>query len=83
MEIKADRTVTVNGEVLVEDYVYMDYGWRVKPGVWKIGEGEIFVLGDHRNESHDSEDFGCVKADSVLGRVLFRLYPFADFGGVD
>ena len=83
VEIKADRTVTVNGEVLVEDYVYMDYGWRVKPGVWKIGEGEIFVLGDHRNESHDSEDFGCVKADSVLGRVLFRLYPFADFGGVD
>ena len=45
--------------------------------------GELFVLGDNRNISHDSRAFGTIKADSVFGRVLFRFYPLDKFGTVD
>lgn len=83
VEITRDGRVILNGELLTEEYVYKDTGYIPDAGVWKIGKGEIFVLGDHRNVSNDSGEFGPVSADTVLGRVLFRLYPFEKFGGVD
>ncbi len=36
-----------------------------------IGEDELFVLGDNRNSSYDSEDYGPVKISWVYGKVLF------------
>ena len=35
-----------------------------------VGEGELFVLGDNRNNSYDSEDYGCIQSDWLMGRVL-------------
>lgn len=40
-----------------------------KDGV-TVGEGELFVLGDNRNNSLDSEDYGCIKSDWLMGRVI-------------
>ena len=61
-----------NGEV-VNDFVmntrYFGVG-GVTPGTWTVGEGELFVLGDNRNNSYDSEDYGCIKADWLMGKVL-------------
>jgi len=61
-----------NGEV-VNDFVMMlkrlGYG-GVFPGIWTVGEGELFVLGDNRNNSYDSEDYGCIKAEWLMGKVL-------------
>lgn len=37
----------------------------------RIPEGYYFVLGDHRNVSIDSRQFGLVKQDEILGHVLF------------
>lgn len=48
-----------------------------------VPEGELFVLGDHRNNSTDSRVIGTVRCDAVLGKVLFRIYPFEDFGEVE
>lgn len=49
-----------------------------------VGEGEMFVLGDHRNNSHDSEDAGCLKLQDVIGVVLQsqlgREKPLGFFG---
>ena len=44
-----------------------------------VPEGEIFALGDHRNNSSDSRHYGTMREDSVLGRVILRFYPFPDF----
>ena len=59
--------------VYEEDYYYE----------FVVPEGEIFVLGDHRNNSADSRTFGTVSTDAVLGKVLFRAFPFSEFGLVD
>ena len=84
ISIKADGRVFLNGKLLKEDYVYESNKYHIyKEQEWVLGEGEIFVLGDHRDISEDSEDFGPVKADSVLGKVLFRILPFDSFGGLD
>ena len=42
----------------------------VHEGTWTVGEGELFVLGDNRNNSYDSEDYGCIQSSWLMGRVL-------------
>ncbi|MBQ2875721.1 MAG: signal peptidase I [Clostridia bacterium] len=80
--IERNGDVYVNGKKLTEKYIYEDLPHSYKENTWYVGKGEIFVLGDHRNVSDDSEDFGPVSVDSVLGKVLFRVWPFEVFGQV-
>ena len=75
--------IKVNNEILYEPYVYTDYDHYTNESemckTWYIEEGEIFVMGDHRNASDDSRKFGPVKSDSVLGKVIVRFLPFDRF----
>ena len=41
-----------------------------------IKNNEVFVLGDNRNASKDSRSFGPVEKSFIIGRVLFRGWPF-------
>ena len=78
--------VYINGEYLAEEYAYNEIdNSALDGGVWTIGEGEVFVLGDNRYNSTDSRDsrVGPIDIDSILGKVLFRFYPFDKFGAVD
>ena len=88
--VKIDRygNVYVNGELLDEsDYVYTDGPVEIPQDIIDkeitIEEGEIFVMGDHRNNSADSRTEGPIKEDSILGKILIRFYPFEKFGRVD
>jgi len=45
-----------------------------------VGEGEIYVLGDNRDMSYDSEDYGVIESDWVLGKVLMIISRGGKFG---
>lgn len=72
-------TVSVNGQVLDEPYVntLTNLSYDMTFPV-TVPEGKLFVLGDNRNDSLDSRstDIGFINENKVLGKVVFRFYPF-------
>ncbi|HTC86266.1 MAG TPA: signal peptidase I [Candidatus Acidoferrum sp.] len=85
VEIKDDGFVYVNGTKLSEPYLYSE-GGQAQPttpngqSVWHVPDGELFVMGDHREASADSRSFGTVPVGSVIGRAWLRYWPFNTFG---
>lgn len=78
--------VYIDGILLLEDYAYNEVTFTSgNEGKWVIGENEIFVLGDNRYNSTDSrhENVGPIDIDSILGKVIVRIYPFDRFGKVE
>ena len=72
-------TVSVNGQELDEPYINtptnLSYDMTFPV---TVPEGKLFVLGDNRNGSLDSRstDIGFINENKVLGKVVFRFYPF-------
>ena len=82
IEVK-DGSVWVNGVKLVEPYVFG--GQPTDPftgqSIWQVPAGDVFVLGDHRQESQDSRWFGPIPKSTVIGRAWLRYWGGA-FGFV-
>jgi len=72
-----DGQVYINRQLLDESYlkVKMDY-----TGTWSVPAGQLFVLGDNRNNSSDSHDWGTVPMDYVVGKALLVYWPPLDWG---
>ena len=81
--------IYIDGEVLdesaYEDTMLFDptfYSeWDVgqgEDGKFTVPEGYVFVMGDHRTNSHDSRYVGPIALSNVVGRVHGVLYPFKD-----
>lgn len=71
-----DGGVLIDGRPLIEPYlpagtVTSDFDPVLVP------DGEVFVLGDNRGNSHDSRfaDFGTIEIDSIVGRAIARIWP--------
>jgi signal peptidase I len=75
-----DGLVYVNGLFSTEDYVPSMYeDVRSYPEI-TIPPHSYFVMGDHRNLSNDSRDFGPVDASYVYGKAVFGYWPVAKLG---
>jgi signal peptidase I len=76
-----DSQVFVNGYPLVEPYL-----GGITPGYYgpvTIPPLHIFVLGDNRNFSNDSRNFGTVPLEDVVGRAWFSYWPTDQIGFVE
>ncbi|MCH2584792.1 MAG: signal peptidase I [Planctomycetes bacterium] len=69
--------VRINGKVLKEGYLEdKDYGLYDAEIDEEVGLGQLYVLGDNRDDSHDSRRFGSVSEESLKGKVVVRWWPF-------
>jgi len=72
-----DTQVFVNGRAL--DETYIDPRRQGNPYAptsnLVIPDGAYFVLGDNRNGSSDSRDWGCVPQGNVIGRAALVYWP--------
>lgn len=48
-----------------------------------LGEDQYYVLGDNRNNSHDSKQFGPISQSLIRGTVLYRYAPRSRMGTVE
>ena len=81
IEIDTDGVVYLNGEKLDEPYTQqLAIGECDLDFPFQVPQEQYFVLGDMRVSSIDSRNtlIGCVKKDQIVGKVIFRIWPFKE-----
>ena len=75
-----------NGKIYINDKEYNDefaYGDTSDYEQVTLDEDEYFILGDNRLISKDSRYFGTITEDEIIGKVVFRFWPFSKIGTVN
>jgi len=74
--------VYLNGEPITEDYVPPQYAdWSSHLEI-TVPNGYYFMMGDNRNRSKDSREFGPVAERYVVGKAVFGYWPMEKLGTV-
>ncbi len=85
VDISPEGDVYVNGELLDEPYLTEkalgDCNIELP---YQVPESRVFVMGDHRSISVDSRNtaVGCVAEEQIVGKLIFRVWPFDYFGEI-
>lgn len=83
VDIDLDGNVFVDGLLLEEPYIsdkaLGDCNIELP---YQVPENRIFCMGDHRATSVDSRNtvVGCVADEQIVGKIVFRVWPIAEFG---
>ena len=83
VDIDRDGNVYVNEELIEEPYlVEKAFGICDLELPYQVPANKFFVMGDHRSVANDSRlsAIGCVASDDIVGRLVFRVWPFSAFG---
>ncbi len=76
VEIRQGK-VFVQGVPLDEPYI-QEVGFY--SGTWELGPGEYFVLGDNRQNSSDSHNWGVLPRENIVGKAWLCYWPPEDWG---
>ena len=85
--LPGDKVEVKNGKVYVnnlpikENYLEArpDYQW----GPVVVPVNSYLVLGDNRNNSYDSHYRGFVPRQNIIGKAMFRFWPFNRIGDIE
>lgn len=72
--------VYVNGAAIPEPYVLDDYQDARSYAETVLPANAYFVLGDHRNSSNDSREFGPIMRGYIYGKAVFGYWPMEKVG---
>ena len=74
-----DGMVYINNQAIDEPYIAASPRYQ---GEWTVPADHIFVLGDNRNNSSDSHNFGAVPMVNMIGEAFFVYWPPTDWGTI-
>jgi signal peptidase I len=76
--------ISIEGGRILVDGVPIDEPYIASPsrysGVWDLGEGEYFVLGDNRANSSDSHTWGILPRQNMVGKAWVSYWPPESWG---
>ena len=82
-----DARVYIGEEQVLLEEEYLKEEWVVDNGpyTFEVPEGCYLVLGDNRNNSKDARywDNTYVEEEQILGKAVFRYWPFSSIGTLD
>lgn len=67
-----------DGQPLAEPYILESPVYDMAPR--QVPQGDVFVMGDNRNDSNDSHVWGSLPQDNIIGQARFRFWPLSRFG---
>lgn len=75
-----EGTLFRNGQYVSEPYIKEEMVYFLPPQ--RVPPEHLFVLGDNRNNSSDSADWGFLPMKNVVGKVAFIYSPISRMGPV-
>jgi signal peptidase I len=73
----ADGKIYINGQLMLEPYLKVTTN---RGGDWTVPAGNLFVMGDNRNNSSDSRTWGFVPLENIIGRAEVIYLPPQHWG---
>ncbi len=86
VDMDEEGNVSVNGKLIDEPYLKEKaFGDANIAFPFQVPENRYFCMGDHRSTSVDSRhtEIGCVSEEQIVGKIVFRIWPFSGFGGLE
>ena len=77
---ESDHILRVDGVPLDEPYI--NEPLRYETPLTVVPPGMVWVLGDNRNNSFDSHQWGLLEQSKIIGRADLVYWPLSDFGTV-
>jgi len=83
--LPGEKVQVIKGEVFVNDKPLPEpfqptQGSYTMPAPVVVPEGQVFVLGDNRNNSNDSHNWGPLPAENIVGRAWVSYWPPDQWG---
>lgn len=85
VDIDEEGNVSVDGQPLEEPYLTeKSFGDANITLPYQVPDNRYFCMGDHRSTSVDSRhtEIGCVSEEQIVGKIVFRVWPLAEFGNL-
>jgi len=76
--------ISINGIKISEPYINQETssssGTLVSTTERFLQQNEYWVMGDNRDHSSDSRDWGGLQRSAIIGKATITVFPVADFG---